>query len=508
MGNLEGDVERGETFGMPVRAASAGSARNRSVLAAVVAALLVAGLSSAHSATAGTNGANGAVTTSTQATAGDARPNIVLITADDMRKSDLAWMPQTRRLLRDAGVQVHGFLSNHPLCCPARAEILTGQYGQNNGVLSNRGPGGGYSALRDPDNHVGTWLQQAGYKTAMVGKHLNGWEDTRHHQRGWTVLDPTLRGVDSPYDITMYNNGNPQRVTGDYTADLMGQRTVRYINRFSASGSPFFIWTSQLPPHGMRWDGQYHEAPMAAPRHRTLYAGATSPSVQDPAYNEANVSDKPRTVAKATKLSTAHVNDVHRARIRSLRAVDDQVKATVDALRSAGELSQTYIVFTSDNGYLMGEHRLMNKNHPYEQSITVPLLARGPGLAAGTTRNATYSMVDLAPTFADLAGVTPGRAVDGRTMAPTLRAGAPGYRDVLIQSSIYELGTEWWWRGIRSDDFVYVRWNDGFEELYDRHADPAQLRNVAGDPAYASVRTDHAARLGTLQSCTGTGCQS
>lgn len=129
------------------------------------------------------------------AVAADTRPNIILISTDDMNKTDLRWMPKTRRLLGKAGVTLDGFISNNPICCPARAEILTGQYSHNNGVHYNDGPWGGYKVLEEPGNHVGSWLKAAGYRTAFVGKHMNGWEDTARRQRGWTIFNPIMKGT-------------------------------------------------------------------------------------------------------------------------------------------------------------------------------------------------------------------------------------------------------------------------------------------------------------------------
>ncbi len=433
------------------------------------------------------------------------RPNILLITTDDMTKADLRWMPNTRRLLRNAGVAVGDFISNHPLCCPARAEILTGQYGHNNGVRDNQGPSGGYQALQQRGNHVGAWLRATGYRTALVGKHLNYWERTAEHQPGWTVLDTIMRNVYRPKNLTLFNNGRPRRFRDVYTADLIGGRTVRYIKRFSASKAPFFIWTSHVAPHNSYLDGRWRP-PVPAPRHRGLYPNAMPPSLSSPAFNEADVRDKPPYVRRATKVSRLKMITLHRARIRSLRAVDEQVRATVSALRATGELRNTYVFFTSDNGYLMGEHRLRGKNVPYEPALRVPLLVRGPGLRAGTVRTATYGLVDLAPTFVALAKATPGRRLDGRSIMPTLRTGARGYGHYLIQGG--NDGGGWWWRGVRSNRYVYVRYTGGFEELYDRAEDPAELRNVAHRPAYARVRSDLAVRLSALEQCSGNSCRT
>lgn len=469
------------------------------VAAATSAACLVLMSVTAHAAPAG----SGSVVL---AETGKRPPNIILVTTDDMRASDLAWMPETRRLLKAQGVQNRQFLSNHPLCCPARAEIFTGQYAQNNGVFSNGGTYGGYQAMREPGQNIGAWLQQAGYKTALVGKHMNGWPRNPVRQPGWTVFNPSVKRVYAPYGVTMYNNGQGYRTYWKtHSSDLMGNLTRTYIRRFARTGSPFFIWTSQTAPHSTFRNGAWRP-PISPPRHRDLYKTVTAPAIADPAFNEADVSDKPAYVQAAAKLSRDRVNLWHRARIRSLRAVDDQVRRIVATLRDVGQLGNTYIFFTSDNGFFLGEHRLWEKNKPYAQAVEVPLLVRGPGLPAGAVRDDLYSLVDLAPTFLDIAGAEAGTTLDGRSMLGSLRVGGGGYRHYLIQAGLHE--QPWWWRGVLTEDYVYVRYDDGFEELYDMAADPHQLDNVAGDPRYASVRANYATRLADLQDCAGSACTS
>lgn len=433
------------------------------------------------------------------------RPNIVLITTDDMTRTDLRWMPLTRKLLVDRGANLTMFLSNHPLCCPARAEILTGQYGHNNGVHSNGGDNGGYQALRDKGNHVGRWLQRSGYRTAFVGKHLNHWARTRHRQPGWTIFNPILKGTFTPQGLTMFRDGRPKRYPGVYTADLIGDFTHAYVRRFAASKRPFFIWASHVPPHEMRWKGRWGP-PVPPRRYRNVYPEAVPPSLTHPAFNEADVTDKPAWVQARNRVSRTRMIRFHRARIRSLRAVDDQVGRLVRVLRRTGELSNTAIVFTSDNGFQLGEHRAVGKNYPYEASVRVPLAVRGPGIQAGTVSSASYSLVDLAPTFTDLAGARAGRRVDGASMLNTLRGEGEGYTTVLTQAA-WRGKQPWWWRGLRSKDHVYVRYAGGFEELYDLAVDPGEERNVAGVPEYQAVLDEQRALLSRLRSCTGSACR-
>ena len=193
MGNLTSVLE--VRVGTPFRGGHLMSGYRVAAAVSVVVAL------SAGMTAQGTSRASGGAAPAVQtvAAAAPARPNIVLITTDDMRRSDLQWMPETLKLLAARGVRMSEFISNHPLCCPARAEILTGQHSHNNGVRNNVGPEGGYKALAQPGNHVATWLKRnAGYQTAFIGKHLNGWEAVGTRQPGWTCSTPSSRARTSP----------------------------------------------------------------------------------------------------------------------------------------------------------------------------------------------------------------------------------------------------------------------------------------------------------------------
>jgi N-acetylglucosamine-6-sulfatase len=445
----------------------------------------------------------GAVTAAERSPAGR-RPNIVLITTDDMTVDDLKYMPRTRRLLARQGVSFRDFISPHPLCCPARAEILTGQYAQNNGVRHNEGNWGGFAA-HDPDHTIGTWLQAVGYNTAFVGKYINHYYARHGMVPGWDEFNPTLEGTYRPYGFTTFNDGNPLRQENVYIADMVANRTSQYIRDFARQDRPFFVWASQIAPHGMRVNGRW-VPPIPANRHARLFSDLTAPSLTDPAYAEADVSDKPRYVRSASGTSRAKATFLFRQRIRSLQSVDEGVQQTVRALREVGELANTVLMFTSDNGYLIGEHRLMGKNYPYEQTLRVPFLVRGPGMPAGATRDQTMTMVDVAPTIVDLADATPDLVMDGRSMVATIRrTGAAGYGTALIQAG--DVRRPWFFRGVRTRRYTYVRYHNGFTELYDRRRDPHQMRNVSGSGQYAAVERELARRHRTLVDCSGVTCR-
>jgi N-acetylglucosamine-6-sulfatase len=419
----------------------------------------------------------------------DSRPNIVLITTDDQRADDMRYMRRTRRLLGRHGVTYRDFLSPHPLCCPARAELLTGQYAHNNGVRHNKGPYGGYRAFRANQQHnVGAWLQAAGYHTAFVGKFLNLYPRKGPIVPGWDVFDPTIGGTYSPFGITMLNNGAPQRFDDTYTADLVSQRTIANIEQLAAQEEPFFVYSSHVAPHGMHRKGRW-VPPVPAPRHADMFGKEKAPSLRDPSFNEKDLSDKyARYQSDPSKV--AKVNRLHRQRIRSLQSVDEAVRDTVRALRRLGALDNTLILFTSDNGYLLGEHRWQGKQVPYEQALQVPLLMRGPGIPKGQVRQETRTLVDIVPTVVQAAEAEPTVRMDGNALTDTLhRDDAPGYDAVLIQAGHESL--PWEYRGVRTRRHTYVEYHDGFTELYDRKRDPHQLTSLAG---YGGPRVRQGAR--------------
>lgn len=443
------------------------------------------------------------------------RPNIVLISTDDQALTDMAWMPKTRRLIGAAGVTFTHMLSPHPLCCPARAEILTGQYAQNNGVRSNKWSlHGGFHRLQT-HHTIATWLQRAGYQTAFVGKYLNEYGASDGRQPGWDIWNPTIRGVYRYYNYRMYDDGHPRDYPYAYNPDLVGWKTVAYIKRFARKDQPFFIWSSQVAPHGAcvpKDELSCWQPPVPPKRYARAFADVESPSVSDPSYNEADVSDKPAAITNLGLRDTAFVNEDFRDRIRSLQAVDEATAATIRALRDTGRLKNTVVAFITDNGYLLGEHRFTGKDVPYEQAVHVPLLVRGPGFPAGAVRTQTVSMVDLAPTFLDLANARADRTVDGRSIAPLAAdPGRPGYDTVLIQAGPRNPGEAffgWYFRGVRTERYTYAYYPSArFTELYDRKLDPAEMDNVAGDPDYALVQAELARRATLLEGCKGATCR-
>jgi arylsulfatase A-like enzyme len=429
---------------------------------------------------------------------------------------EMRWLPRTRRLLGGSGATFTRFTAPQPLCCPARAQILTGQYAQNNGVRDNSGPHGGIRAFeKAAPTALPVWLQQAGYRTGFVGKYLNAYTEQHGPQPGWEWFNPTVRGLFDYRGFGQYDDGELTEPAG-YHTDYLADESADFIAGAASDDRPFFLWASYSAPHGTcRGDatGTCSAPPIPAARHQERYDGVRAPFLDDPAFNEADVSDKPRQVTSRGKVSTRAVQRLFAQRIRALAAVDDAVAATVRALREAGELDRTLIAFTSDNGFLFGQHRYVGKILGYEEAVRVPLLLRGPGIPEGVQRRQTTAMIDLAPTFADLAGAGPLVPVDGRSLLPYARGNARQRdRTLLVQAGARgphrERKRAWMFRGVRTDRYTYLRWSDsGFVELYDRQRDPHQLRNLARDPRYSAIERILASRTKRLVRCEGEACR-
>lgn len=447
------------------------------------------------------------------------RPHIVLITADDMTVEELRWMPRTRRLLGDAGVTFEGSISPHPLCCPARAEILTGQFAQNNGVRTNFAPLGGYEAL-DGEHTLPVWLSAAGYQTAFMGKYLNEYGEVapRVVPPGWTRWMASVVRVYDYNDFSLNVDGRLYDFWGVNQSDLYGDLTEQLVPELARSDKPFFIWQSHVAPHTScpRRPPPGQEScwspPTPAARHQGMYDDVPLPSRDDPAFDEADVSDKPREVRRPPlrPAERRHLSELFQRRIESLASVDETVARTVAALDRAGVLDETLIVFTSDNGYLLGEHRLQGKIVGYEESLRVPLLMRGPGIPAGERREQTVATVDLAPTFVAAARATPDLRMDGHDLMPVATQDSGGWATILIQAGPRgpHSPDPWWYRGVRTDRYTYIHYTgSGHEELYDRRRDPHQLTNLAAAPPYLPVLRELRERLRALRDCAGASCR-
>ncbi len=525
-------------------------------------------------------------------------PSFVVIQTDDQTldglyaafgEPKLQAMPNTLNLIAKRGMTFNRYYSSYPLCCPSRVSLMTGRYAHNNGVKGNIQPNGGYFgfSFRAAYTHnIATWLQGAGYRTIHIGKFLNGYGDEPYDNGttvppGWSAWHTTLKADTNHYfyGYTLNNNGVVEGPYGDpgtwepreYTtrddlgcpfAPLNGQpcfyETDTLTNfatqelRETSLEQPFYLQLDYTAPHG---DFRKPAGPEPAPRHYDWFKGAPMPHNRGQGFAEGNVSDKPSFIKEAPYLS---LSDIHTYRVywdkmlESLRSIDDGVKQLMDTLGSLHRLRNTYVIFTSDNGFFFGEHRLIGgKFLAYEPATHLPFLIRGPHIRANTESGEIVGNIDVAPTILELAGVTPDKSVDGRSMTPffkdpelrTLRpflfesfvetsdvqeAGAiaepsdqssprPRKTNAASQLSpkaqrgggatISLLAPPKDYEGIRLGPYKYIAWPDGEKELYDLEHDPYELNNLVRIPNYFPVRNFlHRELTERLEDCVGRGC--
>jgi N-acetylglucosamine-6-sulfatase len=316
------------------------------------------------------------------------RPNIVVVTTDDQTLASLRpdTMPNVTRLLAGKGTTFTDAIVTTPLCCPSRATWITGQYAHNHGVTSN---GLGYAALEDKANTLPVWLDRAGYKTAHVGKYLNGYEGAvgtpTEVAPGWNIWFTTL-GSTRYYDYDVSANGRPrhfQEHDNDYVTRVINRKAKSLIGRTTPLRAPLYLQVDHRAPHtetGIETRGGCSGRTVPDPDDKQLYKSEALP--QPLSFNEADVSDKPGFVQSRIPIDVNRLKKLtkrYTCALASLRAVDRGVEKIVKALKDAGELDKTVIVFTSDNGYYYGEHRIpVGKIYPYEEGIRVPLIMRVP----------------------------------------------------------------------------------------------------------------------------------
>lgn len=447
----------------------------------------------------------------TPAAAG-AKPNFIIILTDDLDAKSVAFMPRLQALLASRGTTFSNYFVTDSICCPSRASLLRGQYPHNHQVVSNFQPAGGFEkfyTLEEEQSTIATWLKAAGYRTVLLGKYLNGYpgrEKASYIPPGWDEWYGLMYHHAAYYNYQLSENGRVVsygRKPEDYETDVLAAKAADFIARSGAQGKPFFIYLAPSAPH---------DPATPAPRHEKEFPDAKAPRTAS--FNEGDVRDKPAWLQKIPLLkgtADADIDRTYRMRLQSMLAVDEMVGKIVDALRASGTLGQTYIFFTSDNGFHLGEHRLKEgKGTAYDEDIHVPLIVRGPGVPAGRTLDHFALNIDLAPTLAELAGATPARFVDGRSLKPLL-AGAPpspgAWRgDFVVEYWSPSLRKAPAYEALRTSEYLYVEYVSGERELYDLSIDPYELLNLIN---YAGPRlvAQLSKRLRFLEHCAGESCR-
>jgi arylsulfatase A-like enzyme len=417
-----------------------------------------------------------------------ASPNIVFVLTDDLDLNLVQFMPHVLAMER-SGVSFANYFVTDSLCCPSRSSIFTGEFPHNSGVFRNLEPDGGYGGFNAQGNEPRTFavaIQRAGYRTAMLGKYLNGYRPALNPPAlGWSEWDVAGNGYPE-FNYALTENGNLVRYGSapeDYLTDVVSRLALKFISQ--SAGTPFFVEVATFAPH----------APyVPAPRDKDTLAEVRAPRTA--AFAAAPKGGTPQWLSRLPPLSGSDIaiDRDFRKRAQSVLAVDRMIGDLETAVATSGQADNTYFVFSSDNGYHMGEHRLMpGKMTAFDTDIHVPLIVTGPGVAHGRILDAVVENIDLCPTFAELAGVAIPASADGHTLVPLLRQEpSPSWRSLALiehhgplkqeaedpDTPSIRSGNPPTYGAIRSRDWVYVEYDDGTREYHDRTSDPYELQNT------------------------------
>ena len=456
-----------------------------------------------------------------------APPNFVVIMTDDQTLETVVQMGQTASagLFGDVTKDGTTFLNSYVVvsqCGPSRASFLTGQYPHNHGLYSNNTSPNGYASFSEAST-LATWLQQSGYRTGLIGKYINGYGSVLHVggvgppslwvPPGWNDWEAFVAPNYYNYQINV--NGALEThgsTAADYSTDVLAAKAANFIT--ASGGGPFFLWVTLNAPH---------DPFTPPPRYATAYAGVAGP--RRVGWNEADMSDKPAWLRALPLLGPAGSNVVpwidatHDGQMGALLAVDDAIVTILGALNTSGALPNTYVIFTSDNGYMKGEHRIpYDKIVAYDQSAKVPLIIRGPNVLAERTRSEIVSNIDVTATILDLAGIMPGRIIDGTSFRQMLSTPVttPIHNYQLLEFMVnfpqpYPVSTGPSYTipafgAVVSGSYKYIKSDTGEIELYDRTADPFETNSVHANPTMAGTVATYDGMLQLLKACVGTQC--
>jgi arylsulfatase A-like enzyme len=448
------------------------------------------------------------------------RPNIVLVLTDDLSWNLLPYMPHVLAMER-RGETFSNYFVTDSLCCPSRASIFTGRFPHDTKIYSNNSPEGGFIKFHDRGEELDTFatsLQRQGYRTALMGKYLNGYEpedieegnSAPYVPPGWSEWDVAGDGYPE-FNYKLNSDGHIHHyghAPGEYLTDVLARKGRRFISASARRHVPFMLEIATFAPH---------EPFVPAPRDAHDFPGLTAP--RNPAFDAANTG-APAWLRNFTPLSEPQIEKLDRQfrrRAQSVRAVDEMIGAIEHQLALTGQLQNTYILFSSDNGLHMGEHRLLaGKLTAFDSDIRVPLIVTGPGVPHARTVSAMTENIDLSPTFDQLAGALIPASVDGRSLVSLLHGSrtrkwrkqilvehrgpdiVPGDPDLPTQGS----GNPPTYEAIRTKTSLYVEYENGEREYYDLRTDPFELRNAAAELSPARQLLLHDA-LGRLAHCRG-----
>jgi len=453
-----------------------------------------------------------------------ARPDIVFVLTDDLSMNLLRFMPHVLSMERE-GLSFENYYVSDSLCCPSRASIFTGDFPHDTGVFSNFGPGGGFNAFYKHGDERHTFpiaLQRAGYVTAMMGKYLNGYLESRGHSADGQITsvpatyippgfsDWDVAGWGYPeFDYTLNQNGGLRHYghrPSDYLTDVIARDGVSFIDRATRSGKPFFLELATFAPHSPY---------VPAPQDANDFPGLKAP--RPPSFDMLPT-DPPRWLAghrRLTRTQISRIDAAFRRRAQSVQAVDRMIGEIEQTLAADGVARDTYLIFSSDNGLHTGEYRLMpGKLTAFDTDIHVPLVVVGPGVPAGRTTPRMAENIDLAKTFTAI-GATTIRS-DGHSLLGLMHGKtAPGWRNAILVEhhggpmSVLDpdyqqspSGSPTTYEAMRTPSFLYVEYADGEREFYELRTDPFELHNLATDLGTSQLALLHR-ELARLEHCHG-----
>jgi len=482
-------------------------------------------------------------------------------------------MPNTLDLIGKRGMTFNRYYVPYPLCCPSRVSLMTGRYAHTNGVRGNNQPNGGYfgfSFRAAASHNIATWLQGAGYRTIHTGKFLNGYGDAPYSDGtevppGWDAWYSIVKADTHHlfYGYTLNVNGEltgPFGDPGSWDTREYGVRDdfscpLEPINGAcnqvddkmteiardemlaTPRDQPFYVQVDYAAPHG---DFRRPAGPEPAPRHYDWFKGARHPHNRAEGFDEGNVSDKPRFIREADHLTPVEkriYRVYYQKQLESLRTIDDGVKRILDTLGQLRRLRNTYVIFTSDNGFFFGEHRLLGgKFLAYEPATHMPFLIRGPGIRPDSQTGELAANIDVAPTLLELAGAEADKSIDGRSLVPylrdpDLRSRRPILFESFVETSDVEangaisrasasrarggggkataslLAPPKDYAGIRLGPYKYIAWPTGEKELYNINKDPNELNSLHKVPNFFPIRNFLHRQMKRLTDCVGRGCR-
>jgi arylsulfatase A-like enzyme len=475
------------------------------------------------------------------------RPDIVFVLLDDMNTDMAPYLDRVQAGLVAQGTSFENAFVSTSVCCPSRTNFLLGEYSHNHGVWEvPNSTYGGMKAFKDnglEEEVVAKGLQALGYETAMFGKFFNwypnyGSFDSSYvppHWDTWRVLragsSPGMFAYygsrysecddceDEETQVTVYDSS--QEPVPVYSTDYLRQEAVEFITNADPD-EPLFLWISPVAPH------KYLANPVGPTRYDGEFTGVTAPDKDNQFEDRA---DKPTWLQALMPLNEAMVrpemDDYFRNALRALEAVEDLLfgappsfdDGVLDALFDTGRLGNTYIVFTSDNGYHFGEHHLPSgKRTFFEEDVRVPLYVVGPEVPAGGVRQHLVGNVDLARTFLELAGGNAPVTVSGRSLVPLLRPAAPPldrWRQAMLLEREYsdtEARAPAQSYGVRTQGWKYLSYPPAtgaiHESLYDVVEDHLEETSLHDDAGQQTRKAALAARLAKLENCSGPSCRS